>query len=383
MSEARPLTINEVGRLFGFDLPGPGRGKASRSRCPMRPDHKRKDPTFIVYLFPDGREGFKCFACDSPGNVGDAIALCSALSGLDRKSAWTKLKNEGYAVPGLRDDDRFGGRGAGGAQDAERRAYENAQKKSAHAIPVAGRQPPAVLALDQAKLAAWLRLDAGVLGRYGRDRGIDAQVLRSYGMLEVGGPYVGFVYIDPETGTPCRVKIRSVEEKKFWIEPRPPEGDRTGARAAGPLYLAHLLWTAEPDEPVIITEGEIDALSLMSIGLRNVVSLPDGAESAKTADLRPLLTARLSPWAVATDDDKAGDDAANVLRARAQGHTVLRVRWARPGGDDLERFKDANDAVRGYRADGVPTRPMDRAELVRCLDVAAEDRVSVQWPLAG
>lgn len=39
-----------------------------------------------------------------------------------------------------------------------------------------------------------------------------------------------------------------------------------------------------PDEPLIITEGEIDALSWMAVGVGRVVSVPDGAQLAKPGE---------------------------------------------------------------------------------------------------
>jgi twinkle protein len=80
-------------------------------------------------------------------------------------------------------------------------------------------------------------------------------------------------YCDP-AGAPVAQKVRLAGKKFTWV------GDRSGAL---PLYGQHL-WR-DGGKSVVITEGEIDALSMgQAFSLKwPVVSLPDGASSAKKA----------------------------------------------------------------------------------------------------
>jgi hypothetical protein len=341
----RPLTIAEVGRLFGLSLPGP-RGKA---RCPFV-KHQRRDKTFRVFLSrTTSQEIFKCWSCDAPANVGDAIGFYARMANCERKDAWKRLRDEGFDVPGLDKQSSSSSNGQRGTsrEEQDRQAYEKMVREK-HMIDVKGIQPAKALRLDLEQWEHWRKCNDGALEKFAEQRGLPVEFLREHGMVELPGGYVGFTYFDAGR-RPCRVKVRGVYEKKYWVEPRPPKDNPEGAAALGPLYLANELERPKGNRyPLIITEGEIDALSLVYMGFRNVVSLPDGSESAKTVDLTPVFR-RYTPWMLATDLDKPGElSAQQLLKDRADGETDLfRVKWLRMiEGGELTGYKDANDALR-------------------------------------
>jgi hypothetical protein len=280
--------------------------------------------------------------------VGDAVALYATLSNVDRKTAWHELRDRGYAVPGAesyRGNDEFV------ARPIKRR------------VPVRGVDDVReILPFD---LGSWRKMAESRLGaveRFASMRGLDAEVLRRCDVVDVADDVVGFGYRDPYTSLPCRVKCRPLYRKTFWIEPRPSEG--VEAKALGPLYLAHDLDIqrkrfGQAGPHAVIVEGEVDALTLMSLGFKNVVSLPDGCGSASKVSLEPISPCVL--WLVSTDADEEGERAYREIRARgwALSLTVARVTWKL--GDEC--FKDANDALVGG---------MRRDDFVACLGGAAE-----------
>jgi hypothetical protein len=381
VSTRRELTIREVGALFGLQLPEPDRGQRSRCKCPFR-QHKRRDPTFRVFRSrKTGEPLFKCWSCD-PGepNVGDPVTLYARLAAVERKEAWRRLREEGFAVPGLHEEDEEEGRSSKEGKD--RKKYAETQKQTAHVIPVTGSRPSKILPFDMAKWEGYRALREGVLEAFAQKRGMDPEFLRAHGVVEVGGPYVGFTYVNPMTDKPCRIKVRNavplnrhgqLVNKVFWVEPRPPKEDTSGARALDVLYLANELRVVKRS-PVIIVEGELDALALRSTGILNVVSLPDGNESAVSADLTPIH-GRFSIWFLATDQDKAGAQALRVLQARSWGMMVVPIVWKRLKADgEFEIFKDANDALLGG---------FQRDDFVRCMQVAIDGKgLSVAWQFA-
>lgn len=354
------LSIRAVGALFGLTLPEPGR----KCKCPFRKHVGRKDPTFRVYMNTRGDGNtmlYKCWSCDPPDNTGDSVALYARLAGCDRNDAWKKLKDQGFAVPG----GEKAGRSRSNGGDPERQAYEKEAKRAGYDVPPKGVQPKAVLPLDIDEWNVWRALRTGALDRFAVARKLPVEFLRAQGMIDLPkGRCVGFTYFDPRSGVPCRVKVRTVEEKRFWMLPKPNES-KPDAKALAPLYLAHLL--KSDGGPVTIVEGEIDALTLAYVGIPNVVSLPDGSESAKTVDLSPILsgfTLRL----VATDGDRAGSAAHNMLRARSYGQVNSRVEWERMvirnGDEDIESFKDANDALK---------EGFTREQFLACLRISATE----------
>lgn len=344
-----PLTISAVGRMFGLNLPkAPGKAK-----CPFK-KHQRSDRTFRVFESQNGSaEVWKCWSCDPPENVGDAVSLYALLAKMDRKAAWLALRDMDFAVPGLEEGRRFG---SGRATHAPPPAGIAKPK-----ISLRGSEPNKILPLPKEMLVQWQSLDDRQVRDWFAARGFDAGFdFRNYGVIAMPRSCVGFVYVNPMSGQPCRVKVRSMTDKVFWNEPRP-SAAMPGAKALNPLYLADRLAIGESDT-IIITEGEMDALSLLSVGIENVISLPDGSESAGTVSIEPLC-GMFQTWLIATDDDEPGERAWRTLRERARtaGSDPVRLKWSRLTGEDVQAFKDANDALRAG---------FTRAEYQTCIDMA-------------
>jgi twinkle protein len=107
------------------------------------------------------------------------------------------------------------------------------------------------------------------------------------------------------------------------------------------LYNIDVL-SRDADQPVVITEGEIDCLTVMQSGFLRAVSLPDGwtEQGNKVEALVDASVAlRASPFVVvAGDNDKAGESLPKAVANVLSGHDVRYVTW--PDG-----CKDANDVL--------------------------------------
>ena len=157
------------------------------------------------------------------------------------------------------------------------------------------------------------------------------------------GECVAFPYL--RGGRPYSAKFRSVA-KKDW---RSSQGISRG------LYNEDCL--RHGSTPIVITEGEIDALSVMQAGFTRSVSLPDGW-SANGDKRQCLIDAeaqlRASPYViVAGDNDEAGRSLPKAVANILLGHDVRYVTW--PDG-----CKDANDVLVQF----------GEGELARCLTEA-------------
>lgn len=116
-------------------------------------------------------------------------------------------------------------------------------------------------------------------------------------------------------------------------------------------------------EPLIITEGEFDALAAIQCGFPRVMSVPNGAPSkAETASLGYLTEVedqlrKMPEIVLAFDDDDAG---ANLLHDFSIRLGKARCKWLKyPKG-----CKDLNDALRLYGAKGV-AETIKRAQWVQ------------------
>lgn len=159
-------------------------------------------------------------------------------------------------------------------------------------------------------------------------RAIDPETAMRAGVFtkaDASGNWLAFPYSDPETGEVVNCKYRLTGQKRFRMD----EG--------APLVLWNLrvltdAWRFDPSQPVIITEGEMDALSAMTAGWDCVLSVPNGApakaEDAGVIDpendkarYAPIWNARnlldrVRTFILATDGDEPGRILASELVRR-------------------------------------------------------------------
>ena len=163
-------------------------------------------------------------------------------------------------------------------------------------------------------------------------RKLDAELLAAMRVKAVRHPAIGdaaaFSYL--RNGEPYAAKFRTID-KQF----RSTQGVTRGLYNADDLFRLKSL-------PIVICEGEIDALSCMQAGFDRAVSVPDGwtAEGSKTDALIEAETAlRDSPYViVAADNDEAGESLPRTVANLLRGHDVRWARW--PDG-----CKDPNDVL--------------------------------------
>jgi len=178
-------------------------------------------------------------------------------------------------------------------------------------------------------------------------RKLDGALLDHMGVGARQHPQLGTVAAFPylRAGKPYAAKFRAVEAKDW----RSSQGISRG------FYNEDALRSG--DGPIVITEGEMDALSVMQAGYIRAVSLPDGwtAEGGKREVLvQAEADLRKSPFViVAGDNDDAGQSLPRTVANILAGHDVRYVTWP-------EGCKDANDVLVSY----------GEGELARCLTEA-------------
>lgn len=164
-------------------------------------------------------------------------------------------------------------------------------------------------------------------------RGLDGALVSAMGVQRdpknrLGPDTLAFPYV--KGGKIYAAKMRTVE-KRFTSTPGVTRG----------LYNIDAL-SKDLDRPVVITEGEIDCLSVMQAGFIRAVSIPDGW-TAQGNKLGSLIEAeaelRRSPFViVAGDNDEAGESLPRAVANLLRGHDVRFVTWP-------EGCKDANDVL--------------------------------------
>lgn len=117
-------------------------------------------------------------------------------------------------------------------------------------------------------------------------------------------------------------------------------------------------------EPLIVTEGEFDAIVAIQAGFVRTVSVPDGAPSTEVgaddtgrkysylSDAKATLSG-VNEIILCTDDDEPGRNLLNDLAIRLGKARCKWVRYPRRSRDDPQRCKDLNEVWQRYGAEGV------------------------------
>lgn len=192
------------------------------------------------------------------------------------------------------------------------------------------------------------------------DRGLDSETVHRFGVessLKLGTNCIAFPFL--RAGRTINHKYRTLGEtpKKFCMD-TDAELCFWNEGAISDLGLEHL--------PLIITEGELDALSALQCGYIRTVSVPNGApatqvgvsESRRYAfiETAPGVLKDVKEIILATDSDEPGINLMNDLAIRlGRG----RCKWVKyPKG-----CKDLNDALQAYGDRGV-TESIARAQWI-------------------
>ena len=177
-------------------------------------------------------------------------------------------------------------------------------------------------------------------------RGIDPETASKHGVISVSSPFDGIDFQYYREGSVVNHHYRTIgEEKRFQQQ-----------KGGHKCFWNYDAIAKYPDEPLIITEGQFDALACIEAGYNRVVSVPDGAPSLEIGDRDSAKYSYLddasevlqgiSEIILATDGDDAGHNLMNDLALRL---VRARCKWVKYP----LKCKDLNDAHKLYPKDGV------------------------------
>lgn len=167
-----------------------------------------------------------------------------------------------------------------------------------------------------------------------------------------GGDAIAIPFV--RDGKTVNTKFRTFAPKKFW-------------QTAGGVQCA---WNEDTlrddtlrDQPLIITEGELDALAAICAGYPRVISVPGGAPAPGSKDdgaryrwideIRPLLALeRVKEIILAVDNDAPGAQLLHDLSLRLGRYRCKFVTYPKQQGEE-HRLKDLNEVLQIYGPPGV------------------------------
>lgn len=207
--------------------------------------------------------------------------------------------------------------------------------------------------------------------QYLKSRGISKKTAVTARVLNRKG-VLCFFYTNAE-GKPIGIKYRTIpregEKKKIWSEKD--------------SEMLLLNWDRVPKdaERLYITEGEMDMMSLLEIGVKNVVSVPNGTKSLEWIEKQYEWLERFKEIILCLDNDKAGQDAIKEITTRLSD-TKAELKTV-----DLIFYKDANEVLQDE--DGATKlkniienniKDLEIQDILLCSEVKAEsERESIDW----
>lgn len=186
-------------------------------------------------------------------------------------------------------------------------------------------------------------------------RGIDAEVATSLGLFSsdrLGSSTISIPYY--KSGEIVNHKHRDIRDKRF---------SQDGNAEKIVWNYDALTDESLSSEPLIICEGEFDAIACIQAGFGRVISVPDGAPKEELGEagltkysylngILPLLKDD-KQIVLATDMDGPGEALAADLALRLGRSRCQRARYPFKGKEDPQRCKDLNEVLLAYGAEGV------------------------------
>lgn len=165
--------------------------------------------------------------------------------------------------------------------------------------------------------------------KYLESRGISYETCKYARVLSKNGAICFFN--TNKNGKIVGVKYRTIpkdgEKKKIWAHP--------GSE------MTLLNWDKVPKDTdtLYIVEGEIDMLSLLEIGIKNVVSVPNGAGSTDWIEIHYEWLQKFKKLILMLDNDKAGEEGIKhiIKRLKGSNNSLYKV--------DMIFYKDANEIL--------------------------------------
>ena len=95
------------------------------------------------------------------------------------------------------------------------------------------------------------------------------------------------------------------------------------------------MWMVDRDKPLVITEGQPDAMAVWQAGYTNMISVPNGSNNLKWIDNCWEWLQGVKEFIIFGDNDESGRQMANNIKQRLKNVKIL----------ISEKYKDPNEIL--------------------------------------
>ncbi|MFA5880584.1 MAG: bifunctional DNA primase/helicase [Eubacteriales bacterium] len=206
--------------------------------------------------------------------------------------------------------------------------------------------------------------------RYMQSRKISAQTLRDWQVKQRvwnGRPCFVFQYFDQNNNLPF-ISYREIK----------PNGAKGGCEP-GTMPILWGMLGIDVAQPVVVTEGQIDAMSVWEAGYKNVVSVPSGSNNFAWIDNCWNWLQQVQDIIVWADNDDSGQRMALTLQTRlGKYRTKIIVHNYKDANEVL--CKDGGEAVIQFIDNAIQQTPAGLMDMSRVKYISLKDRVDEGIP---
>ena len=316
-----------------------GKSQGGKYNCPICGSGTGKHHTSAFSIAPDG-QSWKCFSCNAGGDV---FELAARVNNLDPKADFSKAAEIVADAVGYNLQNT--------ATDARKDTATAMKTKTGITYPTEKQNTPQgkseSVTQSKTDFSQLVKEAAGNVSQtdYFINRGLSAATIEKHKLgyitPELAKKYglqahsVLIPYSTGKDGVYNYYITRSTEGKEY----RKPKAEAAGSE---PLYNLPALY--EPtDAPLFVTEGQIDALSIMEyehaeavavggVGINKLLQAIEGIEGFQ----RPLI--------IATDADERGKETCRKLLQELKGRAIKAAAY-----EHIDGYKDVNDELNANR----------------------------------
>lgn len=331
------------GRLANYLQAMAEKGNGGKYNCPICGSGTGIHHTSAFSIAPNG-QSWKCFSCNHGGDVFELAAL---VNNLDSKSDFNKVANIVADAVGYNLQDE--------PTDAQERTATATKPipvmNSVAAYPAKIQNTPQGKSesdtQNKADFSQLVKEAAGNVSQtdYFINRGLSAATIEKHKLGYITpelakkyGLQANSVLIPYSTGKEDVYNYyitRSTEGKEY----RKPKKEVAGAE---PVYNLPALY--EPtDAPLFVTEGQIDALSIMEYEHADAVAI-GGVDINKLLQAIEGIEGFQRPLIIATDADERGKETCRKLLHELKGRAIKAAAY-----EHIDGYKDINDELNADR----------------------------------
>lgn len=315
------------------------KGQGGKYNCPICGSGTGKHHTSAFSIAPDG-QSWKCFSCNHGGDVFELAALVNKL---DPKGDFNKVANIVADAVGYNLQDA--------PTDAQKHTATATKAKTDITYPAEQQNAPQGKSesntQNKADFSQLVKEAAGNVSQtdYFINRGLSAATIEKFSLGYITpelakkyGLQANSVLIPYSTGKEGEYNYyitRSTEGKEY----RKPKTEVAGAE---PVYNLAALYEAT-DAPLFVTEGQIDALSIMEYEHADAVAV-GGVGVNKLLQVLDNIKGFKRPLIIATDADERGKETCKKLLEELKGRAIKAAAFKHQDG-----LKDINDELNADR----------------------------------